>query len=145
VKRDLKILGIIGAVITLIVPFFLMLYNHNNHLETDQSLCPFKMLIGFPCPGCGITKSLVYLYEGNLYKSLSYHILGPFVVLFCVITIIVLFTELITKKEYFDGIVYNKKLAYFLACFLIFYQIIRITRFIENNTYDSILKESIWK
>lgn len=144
-KRDLKILGIIGAVITLIVPFFLMLYNHNNHLETDQSLCPFKMLIGFPCPGCGITKSLVYLYEGNLYKSLSYHILGPFVVLFCVITIIVLFTELITKKEYFDGIVYNKKLAYFLACFLIFYQIIRITRFIENNTYDSILKESIWK
>lgn len=144
-KRDLKILGIIGAVITLIVPFFLMLYNHNNHLETDQSLCPFKMLTGFPCPGCGITKSLVYLYEGNLYKSLSYHILGPFVVLFCVITIIVLFTELITKKEYFDGIVYNKKLAYFLACFLIFYQIIRITRFIENNTYDSILKESIWK
>jgi len=145
VKRELKILGIIGAVITLIVPFFLMLYNQNDHLETDQSFCPFKMLTGFPCPGCGITKSLVYLYEGNLYKSLSYHILGPFVVLFCVTTIIVLFTELITKKEYFNGILYNKKRAYFLACFLIFYQIIRITRFIENNTYDSILKESIWK
>lgn len=81
-KRDRKILGIIGAVITLVIPFFLMLHNQNNHLETDQSLCPFKMLTGFPCPGCGITKSLVYFYEGDLYKSLYYHILGPFVVLF---------------------------------------------------------------
>lgn len=46
-----------------------MLHNHDHHLETDQSLCPFKMLTGFPCPGCGITKSLVYLYEGDLQKA----------------------------------------------------------------------------
>lgn len=144
-KRERKIIGIIGAVITLVIPFFLMLQNGNNHLETDQSLCPFKMLTGFPCLGCGITKSLVYFYEGDLYKSLYYHILGPFVVLFCVVTIFVLLAELITKKEYLNGVIYNKKLGYVLACFLIFYQIARITYFVENNTYDSILKESIWK
>ena len=144
-KRQRKILGIIGALITLIIPFFLMLHNQNNHLETDQSLCPFKMLTGFPCPGCGITKSLVYFYQGDLYKSLYYHILGPFVILFCVVTILVLSTELITKKEYLNGVLYNRKLAYVLACFLICYQIVRITYFVENNTPDSILKESIWK
>jgi hypothetical protein len=126
-KRDLKILGIIGALITLIIPFFLMLNNQNNHLETDQSLCPFKMLTGFPCPGCGITKSLVYFYEGDLSKSLHYHILGPFLVLFCMVTILVLLAELITKKEYLNEILYNKKLAYGLVCFLVFYQIVRIT------------------
>ncbi|REG91161.1 DUF2752 domain-containing protein [Flavobacterium aquicola] len=144
-KQQRKILGIIGALLTLIIPFFLMLYNQNNHLETDQSLCPFKMLTGLPCLGCGITKSLVYFYEGDLNKSLYYHILGPFVALFCVATILVLSAELITKKEYFNEILYNKRLAYVLACFLICYQIVRITYFIENNTYDSILKESIWK
>jgi hypothetical protein len=144
-KRDRKILGIIGAIITLVIPFFLMLHNHNNHLETDQSLCPFKMFTGFPCPGCGITKSLVYFYQGDLSKSMHYHVLGPFVVLFCLVTIIVLFTELVTKKEYFNGIIYNRKLAYVLASLLVFYQILRITNFVENNTYDSILKESIWK
>jgi hypothetical protein len=138
-KQDRKIFGIIGAIITLVIPFFLMLHNQNNHLETDQSLCPFKMLTGFPCPGCGITKSLVYFYEGDLYKSIYYHVLGPFVVLFCVVTILVLVTE------YLNSILYNKKLAYVLACFLICYQIVRITYFVENNTYDSILKESIWK
>lgn len=144
-NKDRKILGIIGAIITLVIPFFLMLHNQNNHLETDQSLCPFKMLTGFPCPGCGITKSLVYFYQGDLTKSLHYHILGPFVVLFCLITIVVLLTELFTKKEYFNGIIYNRKLAYVLASLLVFYQLIRITNFVENNTYDSILKESIWK
>ncbi|TDW50370.1 uncharacterized protein DUF2752 [Flavobacterium sp. 270] len=139
-----KIYGIIGALITLIVPFFLMLDNHNNHLESDQSFCPFKMIIGFPCPGCGITKSLVYFYQGDLYKSISYHILGPFVIAFCWVTIIVLTTELITKKEYFNGLLYNRKLAYGLAVFLGVYHFIRLIFFVRNNSFDDILHQTIW-
>ncbi|KUJ59275.1 hypothetical protein AR687_23905 [Flavobacteriaceae bacterium CRH] len=142
VKR--KIYAIIGASITLIVPFFLMLHNHNDHLESDQSFCPFKMLTGFPCPGCGITKSLVYFYQGDIYKSLSYHILGPFVILFCWLTIIVLTTEIITKKEYFTRLLYNRKLAYNMAYFLAFYHLIRLVLFVKNNSFDDILHQSIW-
>jgi hypothetical protein len=142
IKR--KIYGIIGALITLIVPFFLMLQNHNNHLESDQSLCPFKMLTGFPCPGCGITKSLVYFYQGDIYKSISYHILGPFVIIFCFLTIIVLIVEIINKKEYFTTLLYNKKLAYNLAYFLAIYHFVRLIAFIVNNTFDDILHQSVW-
>lgn len=140
-----KIYGIIGASITLMIPFFLLFFNHNNHLETDQSLCPLKMLTGFPCPGCGITKSLVYFYDGDIQKSLYYHILGPMVILFCVVTIVVLTTELITKKEYFNNLLFNKKLAYGLAVFLVTYHFIRIIYFIRNNSIDDILHQSIWK
>nr|WP_228012112.1 DUF2752 domain-containing protein [Flavobacterium hungaricum] len=121
-----------------------MLDNHDHHLETDQSFCPFKMLIGFPCPGCGITKSLVYFYQGDLYKSISYHILGPFVIVFCVVTILVLTTELITQKEYFNGLLYNRKLAYVLAVFLGVYHILRLIYFVQHNTFDEILRQSIW-
>ena len=144
-KDKRKIYGIIGATITLMVPFFLVFFNGDNHLETDQSLCPFKMITGFPCPGCGITKSLVYFYEGDFYKSISYHILGPFVIVFSLIAIVVLTTELITKKEYFNAVMYNKKLAYGLGFFLVGYHIIRLILFIKNNSLDSILKESIWR
>ncbi|MFH6997737.1 DUF2752 domain-containing protein [Flavobacterium sp. FlaQc-57] len=143
-KTKRKIYGIIGAAITLIIPFFLMLNNHNDHLETDQSFCPFKMVTGFPCPGCGITKSLVYFYQGDIYKSVSYHILGPFVILFCWLTIIILTTEIITKKEYFNGLLYNRKLAYNMAYFLAFYHIIRLVLFVKNNSFDDILHQSIW-
>jgi hypothetical protein len=144
-KDKRKIYGIIGATLTLMVPFFLMFFNVNNHLETDQSLCPFKMITGFPCPGCGITKSLVYFYKGDFYKSVSYHILGPLVIVFCLIAIVVLTTELITKKEYFNAVMYNQKLAYSLGFFLIVYHVIRLAFFIKNHSLDSILKESIWR
>lgn len=144
-RQQRKIYGIIGAFITLIIPFFLLLSNHDHHLETAQSFCPFKMLTGFPCPGCGITKSLVYCYEGDMVKSLSYHILGPFVILFSVVTIVVLCAELITKREYFNKWLYNRKLAYFLAAFLFTYHLVRLVFFIQNNSWDSIMQQSIWK
>ena len=145
IKSKRKIYGIIGAFITLMIPFFLMFFNQNNHLETDQSLCPLKMLTGFPCLGCGITKSLVYFYEGDIQKSLYYHLFGPLVIAFCVVTIAVLTTELITKKEYFNNLLFNKKLAYGLAIFLASYHFIRIIYFIKNNSIDDILHQSIWK
>lgn len=140
-----KIYGIIGAFITLMIPFFLLLFDQSNHLETDQSLCPLKMLTGFPCPGCGITKSLVYFYEGDVQKSLYYNIFGPLVIAFCVATIVVLSAELITKKEYFKELLFNKKLAYGLAIFLASYHFIRIVYFINNNSMDDILRQSIWR
>lgn len=140
-----KIYGIIGAFIMLMVPFFLIFFNQDSHLETAQSFCPLKMLTGFPCPGCGITKSLVYFYEGDLQKSLYYHILGPFVILFCIVTIVVLITELITKKEYFNGLLFNRKLAYGLAILLATYHFIRIIYFINDNSIDDIMRQSIWR
>ncbi len=144
-KSKRKIYGIIGALITLIVPFFLMFFNQDNHLETAQSFCPFKMLTGFPCAGCGITKSLVYFYEGDILKSLHYHILGPFVILFCILTTVVLTIELITKNEYFNSLLFNKKLGYGLAIFLGTYHFIRIVFFIKNNSLDAIIHQSIWR
>jgi hypothetical protein len=144
-KRDRKLLGIIAAILSLLIPFFLMLYNKNDHLATDQSLCPFKMLTGLPCPGCGITKSLVYFYQGDLYKSFGYHIMGPFLLFFCLGVVVIFLAELYTKKEYLNRIFYSKKVIYFLVFFLVFYHIIRIGYFLENNNYDSILKQSIWK
>jgi len=144
-KSQHKIIGILAAILALLFPLFLLFLNHDNHLETAQSLCPFKMLTGFPCPGCGITKSMVYCYEGDIIKSLYYHILGPFVIVFCIATITVLTIELITKKEYFSTIIYNKKIAYGLAIFLGVYHLLRIIYFVNTNSVNDILKQSIWR
>jgi hypothetical protein len=85
------------AVLVLIIPYFIMLFNEGA-LESKQSLCPFKLLTGFPCPGCGITKSFVALYEGHLLESLSYHIFGLPIFLFCIVLIIILLIELMNGK-----------------------------------------------
>ncbi len=127
------------------IPFFLMLGNTDGHLKNDQSFCPVKMLTGFPCPSCGITKSIVYFYQGDIVRSISYHILGPATVFLCAFTIVLLSIEIKTKKEYFNQYLYNKKTAYGLAIFIGVYHIIRLIYFIHEHTVQEILKESIWK
>jgi Protein of unknown function (DUF2752) len=143
-KRFRKIAGIAGAFLTLAVPYFIMLHS-NGHIEEAQSLCPFKMLTGFPCPGCGITKSLIFLFEGDFLKSIYYHLFGPFAFLFCIAAIFVLSLELITQKEYFQSILFSKKFAYMLGATLAAYHFTRLIYFISTNSFDDILRESIWR
>lgn len=143
-KKKYKILGIAGAVLTLAIPFFIHLTNSDGHLATAQSFCPFKMLTGFPCPGCGITKSLVALYDGNILESLRYHIFGLPTAMFCIGLLILLPIEICTGKEYFNSIFYSKKLGWTLAISLIVYHFVRLGFFIADNSYPDILRESIW-
>ena len=127
------------------IPFFLMLTNEDDHLKNSQSFCPIKMLTGFPCPSCGITKSIVCFYQGDFFGSYSYHVLGPIVVVFSFCVIALLSAELIMKKDYFKEYIYSKKLAYGLAIFLVVYHIVRLIYFIKQHSFYYILKESIWK
>jgi hypothetical protein len=123
----------------------LWLKDSDNSLEKEQSFCPLKATTGFPCPSCGITKSIVYFYDGNLVKSLSYHLFGPLVVGFCVFIIILFLVEIRTKKVFVQKWFYNKKLAYYLATFLIIYHVIRLVLFIKENSLNDIVHQSIWK
>lgn len=130
--------------VTLIVPFFIQ-QNNSGNLDNEQSLCPFKMLTGFPCPGCGITKSIVYFYEGDIYKSLLHHLFGPIFVVFCLLVLFKLVAEIIYQKPFFDKIFYSMKLAYLMGILLGIYHLIRLFFYIKNNNLDTILKQSIWK
>ena len=121
-----------------------MLNDKNDQLKYNQSLCPIKMLTGFPCPSCGITKSIVSFYKGNLIESIGYHILGPITVIFCLLIIGLLSFEILTKREYFNKYIYSRKLAYGLAIFIGLYHVIRLVYFIQEHSFQQILKESIW-
>jgi hypothetical protein len=40
------------------------------------TLCPFRLLTGHPCPGCGMGHALVAAMRGDLSASWNYHPLG---------------------------------------------------------------------
>ena len=49
------------------------------------TICGFKNLTGLPCPGCGLTHSFCALGKGEVWRALSYNLLGPPVFLFSIL------------------------------------------------------------
>jgi hypothetical protein len=39
-------------------------------LETGPVVCPFRLATGLPCPGCGLTRSWVYIAHGDFGDAL---------------------------------------------------------------------------
>lgn len=50
-------------------------------LTDGPILCPFRRLTGLPCPGCGLTRSIVALVQGDLDAAFAHHRFGPFLAL----------------------------------------------------------------
>ncbi|HEY4330784.1 MAG TPA: DUF2752 domain-containing protein [Phycisphaerae bacterium] len=43
--------------------------------------CAFHKMTGMPCPGCGLTRSVLALLHGNMTDSIGYHPFGPLLLL----------------------------------------------------------------
>ena len=47
-----------------------------DHIENGPTICPFRLATGLPCPGCGLTRSWVYLAHGRWTDSVIAHPFG---------------------------------------------------------------------
>lgn len=47
-----------------------------DHVEDGPVICPFRRLTGLPCPGCGLTRSWVYLAHGRWHDGFAAHPFG---------------------------------------------------------------------
>ena len=52
-----------------------------SNTEDAPTLCPFALCTGTACPGCGMTRALTSLAQGDLGRALTFH---PLVVLVAV-------------------------------------------------------------
>jgi hypothetical protein len=67
------------------------------HYHVPGPPCLFRLLTGIPCPGCGMTRSLMALWRGDLLTSFRYHPLGPPLFLACLFLLMALLLRRLPK------------------------------------------------
>jgi hypothetical protein len=45
----------------------------------ELPVCGVKLMIGIPCPGCGLVHSFVALFHGHVAESISFNPMGPII------------------------------------------------------------------
>ncbi len=63
--------------IAILIVVALYLFMH----KVFDAFCPVVIVAGLPCPGCGLTRSILFFLTGQFERSFYLHPLGGFVVL----------------------------------------------------------------
>ncbi len=70
----------------------LVLDPHGSQLRIGTArlpgLCVLKQTTGIPCPGCGLTRSVVSAVHGDWVASRAFHRLGPVVLVFLLLQVL---------------------------------------------------------
>ncbi|MEQ9074250.1 MAG: DUF2752 domain-containing protein [Sandaracinaceae bacterium] len=48
-------------------------------MALELPICPSRIMLGIPCPGCGLTRATEALVHGDLLAMLVYHPLAPII------------------------------------------------------------------
>lgn len=50
---------------------------NGEHPTGGFQMCPMMALTGLPCPGCGVTRSMIHCTHGDFVGALKFHPAGP--------------------------------------------------------------------
>lgn len=78
--------------------FFLFLIDQYS-IYGHHTTCPFKLITGIPCPGCGMGRATIAMAKGEIITSMHYNLLCiPFTI--AVFTLLIWMTaDLVRRKE----------------------------------------------
>lgn len=68
-----KVYRAVGLLGVLLIPVFL------NPVELGWQVCYFKLITGYSCPSCGMSRSLYAVSHLRLQESFHFHLMGPII------------------------------------------------------------------
>jgi TRAP-type C4-dicarboxylate transport system permease large subunit len=82
-RRRIGAAGLAGGTLagTLLLAFF----------PAGMPFCLFRLLFHVPCPGCGMTRSLISFWRADWLLSLRYHPLGIPIFMLCIYLLVISF------------------------------------------------------
>ncbi len=68
----------------LIIFLLLLLNNHHVYLSSIPHFCLFQKILNIPCPGCGVTRSLLSMSNWNLSLAWQFNPAGVFLLFYII-------------------------------------------------------------
>jgi hypothetical protein len=98
-------------------------------------LCPFRIMTGLPCPGCGLTRSFCAMSRGQLAAAFGDHLFGPVLYFVALLSIPLMIYQLITNRriEWFHRLCYSRSLARIMAILFGGYHLVRISLLLQSG------------
>ncbi len=102
--------------------------------------CPILHLTGIPCPGCGLTRAIMLLLQGDVLASIRFHAFAPiFLIAIVVVALAALLpksliqsvisrTELLERQTRLTALVLTGLILYWVARLLAFPGFIQLIR-----------------
>ncbi len=120
-KRIIKVISIVLVLTILLLGYYFLNFRYNFGIP-----CIFYKITGYKCPGCGTTRALFSLINGNIKEAFNYNkllfIVTPFLLLYFIYKS---YIYVLNKKEttLINKIV--KYTSYFMIIIALLYSIIR--------------------
>lgn len=98
----------------LIISIYLLYFAIYHHGETN---CLVKRTIGFPCPGCGMSRASIYFITLQFRKAFYFH---PFVFVMPFIFIVVFFKNLkFVRTIFYSKVFWSSIIILFIGIYII--------------------------
>ncbi|MGC9527619.1 MAG: DUF2752 domain-containing protein [Limnospira sp.] len=105
--------------------------------------CPLMRYAGIPCPGWGLTRSVMAAMRGDLHQAIAYHLFGPLILIGFIIAAIHFSLELIRDRKlnsFYIRWVTNPKIQIFSFLILLGYHAVRLQKlWLVGELYPSFL------
>ena len=88
--------AVVGSAATALVASFLLSPLAVMH---GPVLCPFRRLVGAPCPGCGLSRSFVFMAHGAPGDAFTMHPFGPAAWIACWLLVALFVAERLLGRE----------------------------------------------
>lgn len=93
-RYRLLLLAIVGG-------YFFVGVSAYMQTKSSASVCLFKNLTGYPCPGCGTTRGTILLFKGHFLESILLNPVALILNLMAITAIVMIIRDLWLKKSDF--------------------------------------------